>query len=93
MKKARSADRESRFRSILKACSWRLLATSTTFAIAYLVTGKTGFAFTIAGIEVFAKMVIYYFHERLWQQIPRGTIRSFLRKRDPDPSGAGDGSE
>jgi len=74
------AYRESRLRSILKACSWRFVATCATFIIAYLVTNETTFAFTIAGVEIFAKMIIYYFHERAWQLIPRGSIRKLVKK-------------
>lgn len=73
-------DRESHFRSILKALSWRVFATATTFIIVYLVTGKISFATSIAGIEVISKMIIYYFHERVWQLIPRGTIRKLVKK-------------
>ena len=67
--------RESRLRSILKSLSWRVVATLTTITIAYLVTGKIFIAFQIGGIEIIAKVIIYYFHERAWQLLPRGTIR------------------
>ncbi len=72
--------RESHLRSILKAISWRFVATCTTFIIAYIVTGKTKFAMEIAGVEVFSKMLIYYFHERMWQLLPRGSIRRLARQ-------------
>lgn len=73
--------RESRLRSILKASTWRIVATGTTLSIAYIVTGKTDVAVTIAGIEVITKMVIYYFHERAWQMLPRGSIRALIRQK------------
>ena len=73
--------RESHLRSILKAFSWRIVATCTTFVIVYLVTGRTSVAISIAGVEVIVKMVVYYFHERAWQLLPRGTIRKFLKKK------------
>lgn len=72
--------RESHLRSILKAVSWRVFATSTTFLIAYFVTGKVSFATSIAGVEFISKMVIYYVHERVWQLLPRGSVRKLLRK-------------
>ena len=59
--------KESHTRSILKGISWRIIATLTTISIAYLITGKLDFALEIGGIEVVAKIVFYYFHERLWQ--------------------------
>ncbi|MFQ5780072.1 MAG: DUF2061 domain-containing protein [Nitrospiria bacterium] len=55
--------------------SWRIVATATTIAIAYLITGKTSIALEIGAIEVFAKILFYYLHERAWQILPRGTIR------------------
>ncbi len=73
--------RESRLRSILKAGTWRFVATGTTLSIAYIVTGKTEVAVTIAGIEVFTKMIIYYFHERAWQMLPRGSIRKLIKQK------------
>ncbi|MFQ5543029.1 MAG: DUF2061 domain-containing protein [Nitrospiria bacterium] len=67
--------RETHLRSILKGVSWRILATSTTIIIAYVITGNTATAIEIGGIEVFAKFILYYLHERGWQALPRGTIR------------------
>ena len=78
-------------RSIIKACSWRFVATCTTFAIAYIVTGQSTFAFTIAGVEVVTKMLIYYFHERAWQMVTRGTIRQLPEKKKHNKPDAGDG--
>ena len=72
--------KESRFRSILKAFTWRILASLTTITIAYLITGQIETAFAIGGIEFFAKMFIYYGHERIWQMIPRGGIRAFINR-------------
>ncbi len=66
--------KESNLRSLLKAISWRLIATGTTILIAWLVYRDIGPALAIGGIEFFAKFFVYYFHERLWQIIPRGTI-------------------
>lgn len=61
---------DSRLRSLLKALSWRILATLTTAAIAYLIIGEVAAAAMIGGIEFFVKFFIYYFHERAWQHIP-----------------------
>lgn len=66
---------ESHLRSILKAFSWRILATLTTAGIAFAVTGQIDTALLIGSVEFFMKLVIYYVHERAWQLIPRGTIR------------------
>jgi uncharacterized membrane protein len=56
----------SRKRHIAKTLTWRVLATSDTFLIAWLVTGQLDWAAGIASIEVLTKMVLYYWHERLW---------------------------
>jgi len=60
------AQGEPRRRSLLKTLSWRALATATTVLIAWLVTGDIGAGATIGGIEVVAKMALYYGHERAW---------------------------
>jgi uncharacterized membrane protein len=71
--------RESHLRSILKALSWRVIATLTTGLIAYAITGEIDTAILIGGIEFALKFVIYYLHERLWQLAPRGSVRHLLR--------------
>ena len=63
---------ETKKRSILKAVSWRTWATITTAVLVYLFTGKFALALTIGFLEVFAKMGLYFFHERLWQKIRYG---------------------
>jgi uncharacterized membrane protein len=70
--------KESHLRSLLKALSWRILATLTTALIAYFVTGAIDVAIMIGGIEFVLKFLIYYLHERAWQLAPRGTIRRLL---------------
>ena len=72
--------RESHLRSLLKAGSWRVLGTSATASVAYFITGDVNAALAIGGIEFFAKFGIYYAHERVWQLIPRGTIRQLYAR-------------
>jgi len=72
--------KESRLRSFLKGITWRIVATLTTITIAYLVTGKVEFALKIGIIEVIAKLIFYYLHERAWQVIPRGQVRKLYGK-------------
>jgi uncharacterized membrane protein len=68
--------RESHLRSILKAFSWRIMATLTTALIAYWITGEIETAILIGSIEFVLKIFIYYAHERAWQAVPRGAIRA-----------------
>lgn len=60
---------ESHTRSLLKGVTWRILATMTTVIIAWFVTGEVAQAFRIGFVEFFAKLAIYYMHERAWARI------------------------
>lgn len=60
--------------SVLKAISWRFVASADTFLIAFIVTGHVAGAAGIAGFEVFTKMAIYYGHERLWTWLSGGKV-------------------
>ena len=63
---------ETKRRSILKAISWRTWATITTAVLVFIFTGKFALAITIGLLEVFAKMALYFVHERFWQKIRYG---------------------
>ena len=72
--------RESHLRSLLKATSWRILATLTTGLIAFGITGEVETAVMIGSIEFVLKFMIYYAHERAWQMVPRGGIRQLYAR-------------
>ncbi len=57
--------------SLLKTISWRIIGTLDTMVISYLLTGDMKIAFGIGGIEVVSKMILYYFHERIWNRIKK----------------------
>ena len=59
-------------RSIVKTISWRVVGTLATVTISYLITGTLALAFSIGGIELVSKMVLYFFHERTWNNIKWG---------------------
>jgi uncharacterized membrane protein len=63
---------ESPARSLAKGITWRFLATLTTMAIAWFITGDVSAAMSIGFIEVFAKIAMYYAHERAWAHIRIG---------------------
>jgi adenylylsulfate kinase len=71
---------ETKKRSILKAVSWRTWATMTTAVIVFIFTGEFALAITVGLLEVFAKMALYFVHERCWQKIAFGKaeIPSFV---------------
>jgi len=68
--------KDKRYRSIIKAISYRITGTINTFIISYIVTGKFTFALTIGFIELITKIFIYYLHERLWERIKFGKIET-----------------
>ena len=72
-------DKESRLRSILKALTWRIIATATTMTVTYFVVGDLKAASVVGVFDFFLKMLLYYFHERGWQMVPRGSIRGIIR--------------
>ena len=59
-------DQSSRTRSLVKALTWRIMATLTTAGIAYAVTSELKTAAMIGGIEFVLKFMTYYGHERAW---------------------------
>ncbi len=63
---------ESRARSLAKSLSWRAVATLTTITLVWIFTGEMHIAFTVGGIEVFAKLAIFYLHERAWDAVKWG---------------------
>lgn len=53
-------------RHLAKTFTWRLIATSDTVIIAFLITGDLSSGLKIGAIEVLTKMILYYLHERIW---------------------------
>jgi len=58
-------------KSATKAISWRILASTDTFLISWLITGSIKLGASIMSIEVITKMALYYFHERAWNKFWR----------------------
>lgn len=69
---------EKAYRSVAKTISWRTVGTLDTIIISYFITGNLAMAASIGSIELFTKMVLYYFHERAWNKI------SFGKEKEPD---------
>jgi uncharacterized membrane protein len=65
----------SKRRHLAKTLTWRVLATTDTFIIAWIITGTVSFAASIASIEVLTKMVLYYWHERAWYKYSRFGVK------------------
>lgn len=62
---------DSHWITLLKTLSWRATATITTVIIAYAVLGDITPAITIGAVEVVVKMIVFYAHERIWNNISK----------------------
>ncbi len=67
---------EKPYRSIVKTISWRTLGTLDTVLISFIITGSLGMAASIGAIELFTKMILYYFHERAWNKSSFGIVKN-----------------
>jgi len=63
---------EKPIRSIAKAISWRVLGTIDTLVVSYFLSGEIALAATIASVDFLTKLVLYFFHERIWNKIKWG---------------------
>ncbi|OIP54170.1 MAG: adenylyl-sulfate kinase [Helicobacteraceae bacterium CG2_30_36_10] len=62
-------------RSIAKGISWRVFATTTTVIIIYVFFGRLDLALAAGIIETFAKVALYWAHERAWVKVRWGRKR------------------
>ena len=60
---------ELKKRTLVKTMTWRVTASLTTFLIAWLLTGDLLIGVSIGSIEAIAKIFLYYYHERIWNNI------------------------
>ena len=56
-------------RHIAKTITWRAVATLDTILLSWLITGNPLTGIKIGIAEVFTKMILYFFHERIWFKI------------------------
>ncbi|WPR74662.1 DUF2061 domain-containing protein [Algoriphagus sp. NG3] len=63
--------KDSNAKSLLKSISWRIVGTIDTIIISYFVTGEFVMAISIGSVEVFSKIILFYFHERIWEAVPK----------------------
>lgn len=56
-------------RHIAKTITWRLVGTIDTIILSWLISGNPLIGLKIGAAEVVTKMVLYYFHERIWFKI------------------------
>lgn len=63
---------ENTIRSLVKAISWRTIATLTTIVLVFVFTRRIDIAVTVGGIEALAKILLYFWHERVWNTLKFG---------------------
>ena len=68
-------------RHLAKTFTWRFIATSDTVLIAFLISGDLNSGLKIGGIEILTKMILYYFHERIWfkTKLENSRIRHLIK--------------
>lgn len=79
-----TAVRDRPIKSILKAITWRLIASTTTFFLAYMFfytdPHATEKATGVAIAESLIKIVLYFLHERAWTSIRWGRMKVIIRR-------------
>ena len=69
---------ESHVRSVVKALTWRFVATIITFFVAWILTGEVTMAAEIGILDTLIKLGAYYWHERTWNRM------SFGKEKPPE---------
>lgn len=75
-------DKDGHARALVKGITWRIIGTLDTFLWSLLITKQAFSAGSIAGLETFTKIALYYGHERAWRLVPWGADahwRSFVK--------------
>jgi uncharacterized membrane protein len=75
--KKKGCSSDTNTRSIVKAISWRFIGSLDTILISYVVVGNLNIAFSIGGIELVTKMILYFFHERIWNLLKWGKKENY----------------
>ena len=66
--------KETYARTTTKTATWRTIASLDTMVLAWFFTGNIATAISIGGLEVITKLVLYFFHERIWSNIGFGIV-------------------
>ena len=69
-------------KALYKSVSYRLISVSITFVISYYITGDVAVAGAIMSADAVIKMIVYFYHERLWRLIYKKVNRNKWRKRE-----------
>jgi len=58
-------------RHVAKTISWRIIGTIDTFLLSWFITGSWKIGLSIGGVEIITKMILYFFHERVWYRFSK----------------------
>jgi uncharacterized membrane protein len=61
----------SKYISLLKAVSWRIFGSISTFIISYIITKSVKISFSLSILEFAGKTLLYYAHERIWLKVTK----------------------
>ena len=56
-------------KTLCKSISWRVLGTLITACSIYVASGSFTASAVVGGIDAVIKIVVYFFHERVWTKI------------------------
>jgi adenylylsulfate kinase len=59
-------------RSMAKAVTWRVIATTTTMFLVYIFTGELALSLGVGFFDVLMKLAFYFLHERAWDRVSYG---------------------
>jgi uncharacterized membrane protein len=68
--------KDTKTRSITKAIIWRIIAIITTAFVTVLYTHQWEVALSVGGLTGVINLILYYFHERIWENISWGKMKS-----------------
>lgn len=63
---------ETPARTLVKTISWRICGSTATFVISYAILGSLTVSGTIAVAQLTFNTVLYFVHERIWNNIQWG---------------------
>jgi uncharacterized membrane protein len=69
-------------RHLIKTFTWRGIGTLDTILISFLLTRDGALGLQIGGVETITKMILYFFHEKLWYRINFGLDGRKKRKEN-----------
>jgi len=63
---------ESNTRSLAKAVSYRVLGSTGTVLVFFILSGNITLSLGAGAIDSLLKIALYFLHERMWNYIPYG---------------------